>query len=66
MAERRRAQERLRLKIEQQRKLQDQLTKVLDVDHRWWGDPDSEFDNEETSDEEEDGDKEDRDLYVSP
>lgn len=64
MEERRLAQERLALKTKHKRTLQDRLTKVLDVDPNWWGESDSGFALEEASDEE-DGEREDSDLYVS-
>jgi hypothetical protein len=43
MEERRRLQEMHEQKLERQKVLQDQLTRILDIDHRWWGDSDAEI-----------------------
>lgn len=61
--ERRRAQEMQMQRTRHIRTLRDQLSKTLEIDPRWWGDED-EFASEEASDEE-DGDREDFDVYVS-
>lgn len=61
--ERRRLHEKQTLKTQQKKKLQDQITKALDIDPRWWGDVDLESSIEDSSDDG-DGDSHDFDIYV--
>ena len=61
--ERRRTQERQMLKTQQKKTLQDQLSKILDIDPRWWNDLNADSASEEAS-EDEDGDIGDCDAYV--
>lgn len=64
MAEKRRLQEWLEQKTQQERTLRDQLTKILDIDYRWWGDTESEVDFDDLS-ETGDEDAMQQDIFVS-
>ena len=64
MEEKRRLQERLEQKTQQERTLRDRLTKILDIDYRWWGDTESEVDFDDLS-ETGDEDAMQQDIFVS-
>lgn len=62
--EQRRAQERHDSKLQKRRALQEHLTRMLDIDYRWWGDIDAEVTLSEVSNDEDD-DLEQLELFVS-
>lgn len=64
MEEKRRLQEKYEQKIQTQRALRDRLTRILDVDYRWWGDAEPDFDPEDAA-EDEDEDSVKEDIFVS-
>ncbi|KAI0348366.1 hypothetical protein BDW22DRAFT_1385642 [Trametopsis cervina] len=65
MEERRRAQDRQDHRIQSRRALQAQLTKILDVDPRWWGDHAFDDDLDDPSDDETGG-LEEFDVFTPP